>query len=106
MRLRHAVIALAAMLASSEAVAETYSSSTFSKVIANEVVPSRDDFQLYFSVRAGTFWGSEIDEVAPSDGVYYQYFGTVEILVGDAQRVLYAGEGLYMPAGTRFREIG
>src|ERR1051325_11977151 len=104
MRLRHTVFAVfGAMLASSQAVAGTYSSSQCSKAIADEVVPNRDDLQLYFSVRAGTVLGSEIDEVAPSDGVYYQYFGTVEVLVGDAERVLYAGEGLYMPAGTRFR---
>jgi mannose-6-phosphate isomerase-like protein (cupin superfamily) len=104
MRLRDATFALfGAMLASSQAVAGTYSSSQFSKIIAAETIPNHDDFQLYFSVIAGTFWSTEVDEVAKADGIYYQYFGTVEILVGDARKILYAGDGIFMPAGTRFR---
>jgi hypothetical protein len=91
------------MLASSQAIAGTYSSSQFSKIIAADTVPNHDDLQLYFSVRAGTFWSTEIDEVATADGVYYQYFGTVEILVGDAKKILYAGDGIFMSMGTRFR---
>jgi mannose-6-phosphate isomerase-like protein (cupin superfamily) len=104
MRLRDATFALfGAMLASSQAVAGTYSSSPFSKIIAAEIVPNHDDFQLYFSVRAGTFWNTEIDEVATADGVYYQYFGTAEILIEDTRKTLYAGDGIFMPAGARFR---
>jgi len=87
MRLRDAIFAVfGAMLASSQAVAGTYSASPFSNVIAADIVPNQDDLQLIFSVRAGTFWGDEMDAVAPSDGVYYQYLGTVEILVGDAKK--------------------
>jgi mannose-6-phosphate isomerase-like protein (cupin superfamily) len=104
MRLRDATFALfGALLASSQAVAGTYSSSQFSKIIASEIVPNHEEFQLYLSVRAGTFWNTEIDEVATADGVYYQYFGTVEILIEDARKVLYAGDGIFMPAGARFR---
>jgi mannose-6-phosphate isomerase-like protein (cupin superfamily) len=104
MRLRDATFALfGAMLASSQAIAGTYSSSQFSKIIAADIVPNHDDLQLYFSVRAGTFWSTEIDEVATADGVYYQYFGTAEILVGDARKILDAGDGIFMPTGTRFR---
>ena len=87
MRLRDVVFAVfGAMLASSQAVAGTYSSSQFSKVIVAEVVPNHDEFQLYFTVRSGTFWGDEMDGVAPSDGVYYQYLGTVEISIGDSEK--------------------
>jgi mannose-6-phosphate isomerase-like protein (cupin superfamily) len=104
MRLRDGIFALfGAMLASSQAVAGTYSSSQFSKVISTEIVPNHNDLQLYFSVRSGTFWNAETDGVAPGDGVYYQYFGTVEISVGDARRILYTGEGIFMPSGTEFR---
>jgi|SRR5690348_722151 hypothetical protein len=73
------------------------------KIIAAKIVPNHDDLQLYFSVRAGTFWSAEIDEMVTADGVYYQYFGTAEILVGDARKILHAGDGIFMPAGTRFR---
>ncbi len=103
MRLRDAVFAVfGAMLASSQAVAGTYSSSHFSNVVAAEVVPNQGDFQLYFTIRAGTFWGDQMDGMAPSDGVYYQYLGTVEISIGDASKILYAGDGIFMPAGTSF----
>src|SRR5438067_2264383 len=103
MRLRDAVFAVfGAMLASSQAVAGTYSSSHFSNVVAAEVVPNQGDFQLYFTIRAGTFWGEEMDGVAPSNGVYYQYLGTVEMSRGDASKILYAGDGIFMPAGTSF----
>jgi mannose-6-phosphate isomerase-like protein (cupin superfamily) len=105
MRLKDATVALfgATLALSSQAISGTYSSSQFSKVIATETVPNQEPLQLYFSVRAGTFWSEEIEEVAPGDGIYYQYFGSVEILLGDARKVLYAGDGLYMPMGTRFR---
>lgn len=105
MRPGNAIVTLfGAMLAlSSQAISGTYSSSQFSKVIATETVLNQEQFQLYFSVRAGTFRNEEIEEVAPGDGVYYQYFGSVEILLGDARKVLYAGDGIYMPRGTRYR---
>jgi hypothetical protein len=49
---RAVLAAFVATLASSQAIAGTYSSSQFSKVIAHEVLPNYDDFQLYFSIRA------------------------------------------------------
>lgn len=104
MRPRDAIFALfGVILASSQAIAGTYSSSQFSKIIAAANVPNHDDFQLYFSVRAGTFWNTEINEVVTADGVYYQYLGTAEILVGDTRKILYAGDGIFMLTGTKFR---
>jgi mannose-6-phosphate isomerase-like protein (cupin superfamily) len=104
MRLRDTAFAvIGVMLAASQAIAGTYSSSQFAKVVAAAVVLNLDEYQLYFTVRAGTFWGNEMDGTAPSDGVYYQYTGTVEMLIGDARKILHAGEGIFMSAGTRFR---
>jgi hypothetical protein len=77
MRVAPIVLAIfGAMLASSEAVAvaATYSSSHLSKIIATATVPNRDNPQRYFSVRAGTLWSSETDQITPSDGIYYQNF--------------------------------
>jgi hypothetical protein len=86
-----------AMLASSEAVAATYSSSHFSKIIATATVPDRDNPQLYFSVRAGTLRSGEMDQITPSDGIYYQYSGTVEIKIGIAGTILYAQTAMRLP---------
>src|ERR1700758_5207509 len=103
MRVAPIVLAIfGAMLASSEAVAATYSSSHFSKIIATATVPNRDNPQLYFSIRAGTLWSSETDQITPSDGIYYQYSGTVEITIGIGSTILYAGDGVFIPAGTKF----
>jgi mannose-6-phosphate isomerase-like protein (cupin superfamily) len=103
MRVAPIILAIfGAMLASSEAVAATYSSSHFSKIIATATVPNRDNPQLYFSIRAGTLWSSETDQITPSDGIYYQYSGTVEITIGIGSTILYAGDGVFIPAGTKF----
>jgi len=49
--MRVASIALA-IFGASEAVAVTYSSSPFSKIIATAKLPYRDNLEVYFTVRA------------------------------------------------------
>ena len=103
--MRVASIALAifgAMLGSSEAVAVTYSSSPFSKVIATARLPYRDNPEVYFTVRAGALWSGGVDLTTAGDGFYYQYSGTVELKIGMADTILYAGDGLFLPARTKF----
>jgi mannose-6-phosphate isomerase-like protein (cupin superfamily) len=91
------------MLGSSEAVAVTYSSSHFSKIIATAKVPDHVNPQVYFSVRAGAVWSGGVDLTTVSDGFYYQYSGTVEMKIGMAAgAILYAGDGIFLPAGTKF----
>jgi mannose-6-phosphate isomerase-like protein (cupin superfamily) len=103
MRVAPIVLAIfGAMLACSEAVAVTYSSSHFSKIIATASVPNRDNLQLYFGIRAGTVWSGEMDQITPSDGIYYQYSGTVDMKIGTAGAMLYAGDAVFIPAGTKF----
>lgn len=103
MRLRYAFFGFfGAILSSSQPIAGTYSASQFSKTIAATEIAPRDDLQAFFVVRAGTFWNNGIEEITKSDGIYYQYFGTVEVLVGNVKRILYAGDGIFMPAGTKF----
>jgi mannose-6-phosphate isomerase-like protein (cupin superfamily) len=103
--MRVASIALAifgAMLVSSEAVAVTYSSSPFSKIIATARLPYRDNPEVYFTVRAGALWSGGVDLTTAGDGFYYQYSGTVELKIGMADTILYAGDGLFLPARTKF----
>jgi hypothetical protein len=64
------------LLGSSEAVAITYSSSDFSRVISTARLRGGDYPQLYFSVRAGTLWSGTVDLTNEDDGVYYQCSGT------------------------------
>jgi hypothetical protein len=100
--MRVAPIALAiiwAMLGSSEAVAVTYSSSPFSKIIATARLPYRDNPEVYFTVRAGALWSGGVDLTTAGDGFYYQYSGTVELKIGMADTILYAGDGLFLPLG-------
>jgi mannose-6-phosphate isomerase-like protein (cupin superfamily) len=89
-----------AMLGSSEAVAVTYSSSPFSKIIATARLPAHDNPQVYFSVRVGTMWSDESDLTAASDGIYYQYSGTVKIEAGGLRAILHPGDGVFLPSGT------
>jgi mannose-6-phosphate isomerase-like protein (cupin superfamily) len=103
MRVAPVVLAtFGAMLATSQAVALTYSSSHLSKIIAAETMPDRGNLQLYFSVRAGTLQAGKVELTTPSDGVYYQNSGTVELKIGISSTILYTGDGIFMPAGTKF----
>jgi hypothetical protein len=61
-----------ALLGFSQAVAATYSSSSFNRVISTARLPGRDNSQVYFSVRAGTLWSGAVDLTTDGDGVYYQ----------------------------------
>jgi hypothetical protein len=77
--MRVVVVSLAifgALLGASEAVAVTYSSSHFSRVISTARLPDRDNPQVYFTVRAGTLWSDAADLTADGDGFYYQCSGT------------------------------
>jgi mannose-6-phosphate isomerase-like protein (cupin superfamily) len=87
-------------LASSEAVAVTYSSSPLAKIIATKTLPELRN--SHFRIISNTFSSGEIDEISPSDGIYYQYSGKVEMNIGLAHAILDAGDGLFMPAGTKF----
>ena len=104
--MRLGIIALAitvAALAPSRASAiETYSSSQLNQLIAKAVVPDRNNEQLYFSVVAGTFWTNEVQKWVPSDGIYYQFTGTVELGLDGRVTTLQPGDGLFIRAGARF----
>lgn len=93
--MRPGAIALAVvplLLASAEAWAiDTYSTSQFRKIIAQATVPDRNDEQLYFRVLAGTFWTNEIHRRTSSDGVYYQFSGTVYLTAEGKTRTLASG---------------
>jgi mannose-6-phosphate isomerase-like protein (cupin superfamily) len=104
MRLKAIVLAVsAATLPPSTASAiETYSSSQFHQVIAKAVVPDRNSEQLYFGVVAGTFWTPQVERYAASDGVYYQFTGTVELGLDGKTTVLQPGDGMFIQAGARF----
>src|SRR5580658_3146777 len=94
---------LGVLLASTGASAiETYSSSQFHQVIAKALVPDRNNEQLYFSVVAGTFWMPEVEQYASSDGVYYQFTGTVELGLDGKKTVLQPGDGMFIEAGSKF----
>jgi mannose-6-phosphate isomerase-like protein (cupin superfamily) len=81
---------------------ETYSSSTFHQVIAKAIVPDRNNEQLYFSVVAGTFWTPEVQRYAASDGVYYQFTGTTELVLDGRTTTLQPGDGVFIQAGAKF----
>jgi len=104
MRLRAIALAVVfVLLASAEASAvDTYSTSQFRKIIAQATVPDRNNEQLYFSVVAGTFWTQEIHKLASCDGVYYQFSGTVYLIADGKTRTLEPGDGVFLPAGTKF----
>jgi len=97
------VLAILAALASTDASAvETYSTSQFRKIIAQATVPDRNSEPLYFSVVAGTFWKQQIHRIAPSDGVYYQFIGTVNLTADGQTKMLEPGDGVFLWAGTPF----
>jgi mannose-6-phosphate isomerase-like protein (cupin superfamily) len=105
MRLKAIVLAIvaAAALAPSGALAiETYSSSRFHQLFAKAVVPDRNNEQLYFSVVAGTFWTNEAQRWAASDGIYYQFTGTVALGLDGRTTTLQPGDGIFIQAGSKF----
>jgi mannose-6-phosphate isomerase-like protein (cupin superfamily) len=65
-------------------------------------LPYRDNPEVYFTVRAGALWSGGVDLTTAGDGFYYQYSGTVELKIGMADTILYAGDGLFLPARTKF----
>lgn len=81
---------------------ETYSTSQFRKIIAQATVPDRNNEQLYFSIVAGTFWTHEVHKLTSSDGVYYQFSGSVYLTGEGRTRTLEPGDGIFVRAGTRF----
>jgi len=94
---------LSVLLAPTDASAiETYSSSQFHQLIAKAVVPDRNNEQLYFSVVAGTSWTPEVQRYATSDGIYYQFTGTVELGFDGRVTTLEPGDGVFMQAGAKF----
>lgn len=72
------------------------------KIVATATVPDRNDTPLYFSVLAGRLATGETRGVASGDGVYYQSSGTVDINMEGKIRILNPGDGVFMPAGTKF----
>lgn len=104
MWLRAVVLALSGMsLVSADATAIiTYSSSLLQKIVATATVPDRNDIPLYFTVVAGRLEAGEARGVASGDGVYYQSSGTVDISMEGKVRTLNAGDGVFVPAGTKF----
>jgi mannose-6-phosphate isomerase-like protein (cupin superfamily) len=103
MRLAAIVLAIfETVLASSEAAAiTTYSSSPFRQLIAIATVPARNDIPLYFSIRTGTLGSGKTQGVASADGFYYQSSGAVKINTAGQITTLLAGDGMFIPAGTR-----
>jgi mannose-6-phosphate isomerase-like protein (cupin superfamily) len=65
-------------------------------------VPDRNNEQLYFSVVAGTFWTHDLHKLSSSDGVYYQFSGTVYLTADGKTKTLEPGDGVFVPAGTQF----
>jgi hypothetical protein len=104
MRLAAIVLAIftAALVSSVASAAETYSSSRFRKIIAQAVVPDRNNEQLYFSVVAGTFWPNEAHKFVSSDGIYYQFTGTVDLSLDGMTTTLQSGEGIFIQGGSKF----
>jgi hypothetical protein len=94
---------LGAAVAPSRASAlTTYSTSPFRTIIAEATVPDRAASKLHFSVRAGVVSHDQQPGVMPADGIYYQSAGCVQITIRHRATLLGPGEGLFMPAGTRF----
>jgi mannose-6-phosphate isomerase-like protein (cupin superfamily) len=104
MRLNALVLAiLGVMTLSSEARAlTTYSTSPFRTEIAEATVPDRDDARLYFSVYSGFVSTNEQRELAFGDGIFYQSTGRARLTIDKQNVELGPGEGIFMPAGTRF----
>ena len=104
MRLGAAVLMILGFLLAplSASAVETYSSSQFHHLIAKAAVPDRNNEQLYFSVVAGTFWTTEVQRRAASDGVYYQFTGTTELDLDGRATTLQPGDGIFIQAGSTF----
>ena len=104
MRLGAIALAILNMLLapSTASAIETYSSSPFHQLVAKAIVPDRNSEQLYFSVIAGTFWTSEVQRYADSDGVYYQFTGTAELALDGKTTTLKPGDGVFVQAGSKF----
>jgi mannose-6-phosphate isomerase-like protein (cupin superfamily) len=104
MRLQAITLAILGVLfaPTSASAIETYSSSQFHQVIAKALVPDRNNEQLYFSVVAGTFWTPEVERYAASDGVYYQFTGSVELDLDGKTTTLQPGDGVFIQAGSKF----
>jgi mannose-6-phosphate isomerase-like protein (cupin superfamily) len=58
---------------------------------------------LYFSVRGGAFWTDQVQGTAPGDGIYYELAGSVDLLLDGKTKTLEPGEGMFIPAGAKFR---
>jgi glyoxylate utilization-related uncharacterized protein len=65
-------------------------------------VPDRDSEPLYFGVMAGTFWTSQVERYAASDGIYYQFTGTTELALDGNTTTLQPGDGMFIQAGSKF----
>jgi mannose-6-phosphate isomerase-like protein (cupin superfamily) len=104
MRLGATALAIVGILLapSGASAIETYSSSPFHQIIAKAVVPDRDNKPLYFSVLAGTFWTSQVERYADSDGIYYQFTGTTELALDGNTTTLKPGDGVFIQAGSKF----
>jgi mannose-6-phosphate isomerase-like protein (cupin superfamily) len=104
MRLRPIILViLAAALTPTAAFAiDTHSSTPFRQVIAEAVVPDRNNQQLYFSVVASTFSTNEIHRWAPADEIYYQFSDTVDVEADGKVRTLRPGDGIFLAAGTQY----
>jgi hypothetical protein len=96
MRLGAIVLAiLGALPATADASADqTYSSSQFKKIIAQATIPDRNNEQIYFNVIAGTLW-NESQKWISSDGIYYQFTGTVGLILDGKTTTLNPGEGIF-----------
>jgi hypothetical protein len=96
------LVFLAMLLDSSESGAfTTYSTSTHQRIIASAMVPDRDNAPLYFSVQAGQLEAGEAHGIASGDGVYYQSSGAVDIDMAGKTTTLQAGDGVFVPVGTK-----
>jgi mannose-6-phosphate isomerase-like protein (cupin superfamily) len=97
-----AIVAATALAPTGASAIETYSSSQLHQLLAKAVVPDRNNEQLYFSVVAGTFWTNEVQRWAASDGIYYQFTGTVELGLDGRTTTLRPGDGMFIEAGSKF----
>jgi mannose-6-phosphate isomerase-like protein (cupin superfamily) len=104
MRLKAIILMILAVVAAPRAAfaVETHSSTEFRRVIAQAVVPDRNNEQLYFSVVANTFWAKQIHRSAPADEIYYQFSGTADVEANGRVATLRPGDGIFLAAGTRF----
>ena len=103
--MRHAIVGIAllgvALATYVDAQPTSYSSSNARTLVATGALPTVSAMPLYFRVIGATIWLGEESGFSPGNGILYQMTGATEISASGNIRTIQAGEGMFIPGGSR-----